>query len=169
MPSRDLQDLHPVVRDRYLKMKEAAAKRGLLFIVTQTGRTHDEQVAFHAQGRLTLDEVNVLRENASLPAIPSDRNRVITWVTTSVHEFGLGFDVALMKQDGGVHWDTKVDINQDGNKDYDELGEIGEACGLVWGGRFKGRDLVHFEWTGGLTLHELRTGKRPPDEDKKKG
>ena len=168
MPSRELQDLHSVVRDKYLLLKKLAAERGIPFQVTQTGRTQEEHTAFHAQGRLALEEVNQLRAMAHLPAITAEQNRKITWVRTSVHQFGLAFDVVLKTEKGGVHWDTKADINQDGNTDYNELGELGEALGLIWGGRFKGRDLVHFEWTGGLTLSELRTGKRPPDEDKKK-
>lgn len=30
-------------------------------------------------------------------------------------------------------------------EDYTFIGKIGEALGLVWGGRWKSRDLVHFE------------------------
>lgn len=165
MPSRDLQDLHPQVRRRALRLLEAATERGLAFIFTQTGRTQEEQVAFHAQGRKPLQDVNQLRAMAGLSAITEERNeKTITGVRTSVHQFGLAFDIALKTEAGGVHWDTKADINARGGPDYNELGEVGEALGLLWGGRFRSRDLVHFEWTGGLTLDELRAGRRPPDK-----
>ena len=36
---------------------------------------------------------------------------------------------------------------------------IGESLGLVWGGRFKNKDLSHFEWTGGLSMSELKAQK----------
>lgn len=31
---------------------------------------------------------------------------------------------------------------------WQQLGVIGESCGLRWGGRWKHQDLGHFEWSG---------------------
>ena len=170
MPSRDPERLHPVVRRKYNALIESARVQGIPFILTQTDRLQKEQDAFWAQGREPLPVVNALREIAGLPPIGLWTNtKIITSVRTSTHQFGFAFDVALKNQKRGVHWDTKADINEKGGADYDELGKLGEAEGLTWGGRFPKRDLVHFQWTGGLTLSELKAGKRPPDEDKKKG
>lgn len=168
MPSRDLQKLHPEVRRRCLQFIEKCKDRGLDVFVTQTWRTEAEQVAFHAQGRKSLQEVNQLRAMAHLAPITKEQNRIITWVRTSVHQFGLAFDIAIRKEGGGVEWSDKADINENGTSDYIEVGGIGEDLGLIWGGRFKGRDLVHFEWTGGLTLADLKAGKLPPTETVKK-
>ena len=169
MPSRDPEKLHPVVRRKLNALIASARVVGLEFILTQTERTQKEQDALYAQGRDTLPVVNTLRDIAGLPHIgPVENAKKITWVRVSTHQFRLAFDVALKNQKGGVHWNVKADINEKGGPDYNELGELGEAEGLLWGGRFRSRDLVHFEWTGGLTLSELKAGKLPPDEDKKK-
>ena len=68
--------------------------------------------------------------------------------------------MALLK-DGSPTWDQSLDLNDDGQTDYLEVGSVGEEIGLIWGGRFRHRDLCHFEWTGGLTMGELKSGKRP--------
>ena len=160
MPSRDIDKLHPIVADKCRRFLQRCEARGLHVIVTQTDRTRAEHRAFCAQGREPLDLVNTKREVAGLPPITKVQNRRITWVEFSVHEFGFGFDVCIVK-DGRAEWDTKADINANGDPDYEEIGRIGELLGLVWGGRFKGRDLVHFEWTGGLTIEDLKAGKVP--------
>jgi hypothetical protein len=71
---------------------------------------------------------------------------------------GLGFDVAFRPPDDpeterredltGVTWDGPWDL----------LGLMGEALGLDWGGRWRGkrRDRPHFHDTLGHTLAELR-------------
>lgn len=160
MLSRDIDKLHPIVADKCRRFLQRCEARGLHVIVTQTDRTRAEHRAFWAMGREPLELVNTKREVADLPPITKARNSRITWVEFSVHEFGFGFDVCLVRG-GRAEWDTKADINANGDPDYEEIGRIGELLGLVWGGRFKGRDLVHFEWTGGLTIEELKAGKVP--------
>lgn len=167
MPSRDIDKLHPVVARKCRALLTKIVERGLNAKVTNTLRVQEEQTALYAQGRQPLQEVNQLRAMAHMPPIKAERNRIVTKVRTSVHQFGLGFDIVLTDGLGDIHWDTKVDINEGGGADYLEIGPIGEDLGLLWGGRFKNRDYVHFEWTGGLTLAELRAGKRPPEDGKK--
>jgi len=49
-----------------------------------------------------------------------------------------------------------MDANQDGRSDWYEMGAIAEACGLVWGGRWKRfPDFPHLEMPG-LTLNEIK-------------
>lgn len=60
-------------------------------------------------------------------------------------------------------WDIKADLNNNDIPDYEEIGRIGEGIGLKWGGRFKFKDYVHFEYTGGLSIDELKEGKRPQE------
>lgn len=58
----------------------------------------------------------------------------------SPHEYGLGFDIALIGDDGSHIQDQKI---------LEELGTIGEGEGLRWGGRFG--DPPHYEsvrWEG---------------------
>ncbi len=157
---RDIEALHPAVARRCRGLLEACKERGLHLMVTSTLRSHDEQAALYSQGRKTLDRVNALRQKARLAPIKAEDNRIVTNATTSTHEFGLAFDVALIK-DGTPHWDQSLDLNDSGLADYQEVGSVGEGLGLIWGGRFRHRDLCHFEWTGGLTMGELKAGKRP--------
>ncbi len=106
--------------------------------------------------------MNSLRQTAHLPLITEAQNREVTWVATSIHEFGCAFDIAILRPHTTiVNWDPRVDLNADGQADYQEVGRIGESLGLRWGGRFQKRDWVHFEYTGGLNMAQLRAGQRP--------
>ncbi len=51
----------------------------------------------------------------------------------------------MKNPNGTVHWNTKLDNNNNGTPDYIEIGEIGESVGLKWGGRFSSPDYPHFE------------------------
>lgn len=54
----------------------------------------------------------------------------------SKHLTGEAFDIAVIK-DGKVTWDTR---------DYEPYGDIGEKCGLTWGGHWKTFvDCPHFQ------------------------
>ncbi len=150
--SRDINSLVPVVREKLLRLQALAGQEGIEFATVYTLRTEAEQHALFAQGRKTLDEVNRLRKEAGLAPITEGENRIVTRLLTSVHMFGCAFDVAVLKE-GRIDWQ---DIAS-----YERLGEIGESIGLRWGGRFSFRDWEHFEYTGGLTIEELKAGKRP--------
>lgn len=146
MGSRDVQDLFPVVRDLCDMFLEACRQRGLDVIITSTLRSGAEQWAYFVQGRKSLNFVNQARAQAELPPITQRENRIITYKMLSAHEMGLAFDVALRKH-GAIVWEIKADVNENHIPDYEEIGAIGEALGLKWGGRFKHRDYVHFEYS----------------------
>jgi peptidoglycan L-alanyl-D-glutamate endopeptidase CwlK len=168
MPSRRIEDLHPVVQRKCRDFLAACEKLGLKAIVISTLRTEAEQLALFSQGRKNLKTVNELRHEAGLPPITENENRRrVTKALTSMHMFGVAFDVALIRN-GKVMWDTAADVNENGVADYVEIGKIGEALGLEWGGRFTFKDFGHFQYTGGLIREELRAGKRPdpPEADK---
>lgn len=62
----------------------------------------------------------------------------VSWKKRSPHQDGLAIDVcpvALLARKG---WDP-------GNFLWAKVGEIGESVGLIWGGRWKVKDLDHFE------------------------
>ena len=159
---RDASVLVPAVRRRLEKLQAAGRQREIEFMITFTLRTEAEQLALFAQGRKKVDEVNRLRHDAGLPPITAAENRIVTKVLTSIHQFGCAFDIALLDPETGrPTWDISADFNKDGVPDYEELGKLGEEAGLRWGGTFKFRDYCHFEYTGDLTLAELKEGKRP--------
>jgi peptidoglycan LD-endopeptidase CwlK len=70
--------------------------------------------------------------------------RGVSWTLKSKHLTGDAIDVAPYEsyQIGSgpdkIAWDAK-------HKEWETIGAIGESVGLVWGGRWKQRDLGHFE------------------------
>lgn len=166
MPSRKIEDLIPVVADKCRALINLCKDKGHDILITCTLRTEAEQLALFAQGRKNLLEVNGLRKQAGMPDISEKENRIVTKVLTSIHQFGCAFDFVILK-DGKPFWNTEADTDADGILDYDEVGLLGEYLGLKWGGRFgdkketqkiEGWDKAHFEYTGGLSLADLKAG-----------
>jgi peptidoglycan L-alanyl-D-glutamate endopeptidase CwlK len=62
-------------------------------------------------------------------------------------------------RNGKPVWNTS---GSDGDL-WRKIGEIGESVGLEWAGRWTGklREMAHFQYTGGLTLAQLQSGKVP--------
>ena len=127
MMSRIIAELVPELRIKYRDFEERMGREGIDFIVTCTYRPQKEQNKLYAQGR-------------SMPGI------IVTWTKNSKHTKREAFDIAVVKN-GKISWS---------NKDYEVPGRIGEAVGLVWGGRFKrgnGQprpDRLHFELFTGV-------------------
>jgi peptidoglycan L-alanyl-D-glutamate endopeptidase CwlK len=118
--SRRLEDLDPRIRPLCAALLAAAKAAGLPLVLTTTFRTRDEQQDLYDQGR-------------SVPG------RIVTNARPgeSPHNAGLAFDVAFAE--------TLYEEPRPGA--WDELGAIGLALGLQWGGRFLTPiDRPHFEW-----------------------
>jgi peptidoglycan L-alanyl-D-glutamate endopeptidase CwlK len=73
--------------------------------------------------------------------------KVVTWTRNSRHTKRDAFDIAILLS-GKPVWNVKVDVNDDNIPDYQQAGEVGEACGLTWGGRWKQPDYPHFQDDG---------------------
>lgn len=112
-------------------------------------RTLAEQAAYFAQGRKPLDEVNRLRKQAGLALIgTTDNAHKITWARPgeSTHNDNPSIAVDVVIRCHGVRsWNPRLDCDRDGIPDYQEMGEYAEELGLLWGGRWKQRDLSHLE------------------------
>lgn len=166
--SRDLNLLHPKLKKQALELQERSARElGLRIIFTQTLRSEDEQQALFAQGRAPLDQVNNLRAIAGLgPITASENKNIVTKARTSkdsMHGYGLAFDIAITSPDGKqIIWNSKSDWNQDSANDWDQVGKLGESIGLEWGGNWSSMpDPPHFQNRMGLTLADLKSGKKP--------
>lgn len=157
MASRMMSDLEPSLAKKAYQFLEKCREAGLPVHITCTGRTEREQAALYAQGRKPLAEVNEMRKACGLWMLKDEDNRrPITWTMQSKHIIRLdaatgmalnharAFDVALVR-DKQMVWELKVDINDNDIPDWEEIGRLGEACGLVWGGRWKSPDRPHFE------------------------
>lgn len=159
--SHKIEDLCQVVQGICKTFIGACKERGIAIIITSTLRTDAEQLAYFAQGRKSLKAVNEFRRQAGLsPITMQDNRRTITNTLDSMHLFGCALDFAIVKE-GLVIWDIKADVNHNDIPDYEECGKIAEAIGFTWGGRFKKKDYVHVQYTGGLTVADLHVGLRP--------
>jgi peptidoglycan L-alanyl-D-glutamate endopeptidase CwlK len=152
MPSRDPKDLTLETQAKLFAFRERMDAEGIPWIITSTRRTEEEQKALYAQGRHPLNVVNDLRVKAGMAPITDKQNaRPVTWTMKSKHIDGLAFDIAILK-DAKPTWEEKVDVDLDAVPDYTEAGMIGEAVGLVWGGRFRNKkglmepDFPHFQY-----------------------
>lgn len=125
--SARVDDLEPETRRMCEEFISDCLKEGIALRVTHTLRTMDEQAKLYAQGR-TLPGPIVTR------AKPGQ----------SPHNHGMAFDVCF---------EGKVPYPPESDPRWLQIGEIGEALGLNWGGpNGKGDrftfDRPHFERLG---------------------
>jgi peptidoglycan L-alanyl-D-glutamate endopeptidase CwlK len=137
--SRNLSDLVPVCKERAETFLKLAKDAGIDLLITSTYRSNEEQAALYAQGRT---KPGAIVTNAR----PGD----------SYHNWRCAFDVVPLRN-GKPVWGT---TGPDGDL-WRKIGEMGEAAGLEWAGRWTGklREMAHFQYTGGLTLADFKAGK----------
>lgn len=137
---KKLVGVHPLVATKARQLIERAYREGINVIITQGLRTVEEQNELYAQGR-------------------TKPGRIVTNAKGgySYHNYGLAFDFAIMKDDGSVSWNV--------DDKWKRVGAIGKSLGLEWGGDWTSfKDYPHFQYTFGLSLADLRAGKRPPTQ-----
>lgn len=138
--SRKLDDLLLPVKIRALNLIHECKALGVDLAVTCTYRDAAAQEELYAQGR-TADGKIVTNARAG----------------QSYHQYRVAFDVVPLRN-GKPVWGT---AGADGEL-WQRIGEIGEAQGLEWAGRWKRfREFPHFQFTGGLTLADFQAGKTP--------
>jgi peptidoglycan L-alanyl-D-glutamate endopeptidase CwlK len=136
----DINELHPKVKELALRLLEEARRQGLNAKVIDTFRSVERQDYLYAQGRTRAGNIvtNATGKNMS-----------------SYHNWRLAFDC----------------IQNVTGKEYDvaflaKLGKIGQSLGLEWGGGWSDfKDAPHFQYTFGLSIKDLKAGKKPPVED----
>lgn len=156
--SRNPNDLTAVVKRKYdammalIKADPWFDTNGIDLITTSTRRDNASQDALYAQGR-------------------TKPGKIVTNVKggDSKHNFGVAFDIVPTRH-GVPIWGTKgngldqdpTDDNTDDLEVWERIAAHGRAAGLDWGGDWKSfKDLPHFEYTGGLTLVDLKAGMIP--------
>ena len=139
--SRSLSELHPICKAKAEKFLSLAKENGIDLLVTSTYRDNESQAALFAQGRT---KPGMIVTNAR----PGQ-----SW-----HNWRCAFDVVPIRN-GKPVWNT---TGPDGDL-WRKVGELGESVGLEWAGRWTGklREFAHFQYTGGLTLADLQSGKVP--------
>ncbi len=138
-------ELHPTVVEAKDTLIKRAAKKGIEIVITAGYRTEEEQDDLYEKGRST-------------------EGKVVTNVAGggSYHNYGLAIDFALKLDDGDVVWDMQRDDNGNGKSDWMEVVSIAKDLGFDWGGDWTSfKDYPHLQMDFGLTMRELKNGKRP--------
>lgn len=129
--------------------------RGVDMVITQGKRTLEQQAVLYGQGRSSY--IYKGKQYAS-------KGNIVTNAKpgTSIHNYGIALDFALIKNDKTFIWDTKADLDNDGKSDWMEVVEEAKALGFTWGGDWVSfRDFPHLEYIGGLTYAQVFAGKKP--------
>lgn len=166
LSSRKIDDLATPAKIRALKFFSDTKAAGFDVLITSTVRDAETQNALYAHGR-TREQLDA----AWLFDVQPARGPIVTNAKggDSYHQYACAFDVVPLRH-GKPVWGTRGNGIDDDPRDdetddlelWERLGRIGEACGLDWAGRWKGRlrEMAHFQHTGGLTLADFRAGKR---------
>ena len=127
--SRALSDLAEPVRLAAMAFLARCAAAGLPVLIYCTLRSEAEQAALFAQGRTAPGRI-VTNARAGQSEHNPDRNGK-AWA----------FD-AVPTRNGAPLWADDDALRR--------MGELGEACGLTWAGRWVGslRERVHFQMKG---------------------
>jgi len=132
--SRDLNELLPQVKAKVDAFIEACKKAGIDILVTSTYRDNESQAALYAQGRTAPGKIVT---NAG----PGD----------SFHNHRCAIDVVPLVN-GKPDWDGSHAV-------WAEVGRLGVENGLEWAGNWVHfKELAHFQYTGGLTIAQLKEG-----------
>lgn len=115
--SRKLDDLSPDFKPLAVELLARLMEAGVCVLIVDTLRTQEEQLANIKKG--------------------------VSWTLNSRHLSGDAIDIvpySVWQSQGPdkLQWDSSDPV-------WLKIGEIGESLGLTWGGRWKVRDMGHFE------------------------
>lgn len=137
---KNIETLAPEVQPLAQRLIETAVAQGINAKIICGTRSFEEQDKLYAQGRSRPGQVVTKARGG------------FSW-----HNYGMAFDVGIFSDDGKEYYGESAA--------YAEVGKIGEAIGLEWGGSWEGfPDEPHFQYNPKhYSLNELRgrhaTGK----------
>lgn len=135
---KDLNELHPKVKELAQKLLEECKRQGLNIIVGETYRSVERQDYLYAQGRTRPGNIVTNAKGSSM---------------SSYHQWRLAFDI--FQNVRGAEYDKVI---------LAKVGAIGQKLGLEWGGSWSSfADIPHFQYTFGLSIKDLKSGKKPPE------
>lgn len=157
MASRKIQELHPEMQKLTQAFLQACKEDGLDVLIYCTLRPHSEQAQLYRKGRPWAEiqkMIDRLRAEFDRPDLaqliidagPQGGNKVTNaGPGMSLHGYGFAFD-AVPLMHGKTVWETD---DQWEAELWQEMGKIGAAVGLDWGGNWKGfTDMPHFQMPG---------------------
>ena len=132
--SRDLNELLPQVKIKVEHFIQLCKDNNIDLLVTSTYRDFESQAALYSQGRTSQGKIVT---NAG----PGD----------SYHNWRCAIDVVPLVN-GKADWDGSHPV-------WAEVGRLGEESGLEWAGKWVHfKELAHFQYSGGLTIAQLKAG-----------
>lgn len=132
--SRDIHDLHPIVRVKAEEFIRKCRFAGIDVILTSTYRDDESQNAIYAQGRTASGKIVTNAKGGQ-----------------SYHNWRVAFDFVPVVGGKAVWNDQEL---------WQKCGVIGESLGLEWAGRWKRfKEMPHFQYTGGLKISDFQAGK----------
>lgn len=151
-----IKTLHPFMQPLCTQHVMESYMHGFPARVVQAFRSPEEQYALWLKGR-DLEKGDPDNEYIV------DMGAVVTHLKIGWHNFGLAYDLGLLRTVEAVSpatktrivvtFDPKVDLNHDGIVDWKELADLGVELGLTAGYYWVGfQDTDHFERHRGLTL-----------------
>jgi len=139
--SRNIDDLHPTVAALCHKWLAGCADAGIGVLITSTYRDADYQNSLYAEGR-------------------TSKGKIVTNARAgqSYHNYRMAFDFVPMVKGKPAWADMEL---------IEKCGVIGEHVGLEWAGRWQGkfRESLHLQYSGGLSLADLQSGRTLPSID----
>lgn len=134
--------VQPRFREAWEKMNHNLKLRDMgveSVAINETLRDLTTQMAYFVRGRMEVKYVKQFYAAAGLYEIGEVEARTVcTNTLRSNHMSGRACDFVPVK-DGKLWWNAPKEV-------WEVMGEIGEACGLKWGGRWKDfPDSPHFE------------------------
>ena len=133
----NLNELHPYVKHLTEKLIDECKKQNINIAIVQGYRTIEYQNELYAQGRTKPGNIVTKAKGGQ-----------------SIHNYRLAIDFAPIIN-GKIDWNN-INI-------FKKVGKIGLSIGFdVYGGDWTSfKDYPHLQWTGGLTLKDLQSGKIP--------
>jgi peptidoglycan L-alanyl-D-glutamate endopeptidase CwlK len=132
--SRNIEDLHPSVQKMAVKFLKECAEAGINVLITSTYRDAESQNALYAIGR-TKPGKKLTNAKAG----------------QSFHNYRCALDFVPLVYGKPAWTNTAL---------FTQCGGIAEAIGFEWAGRWKTfKELAHIQYTGGLSLKDLQSGK----------
>ena len=134
--SRDLNELLPLVKSKVEEFIELCKQENIDLLVTSTYRDIESQNELYSQGRTKEGKIVTNARGGE-----------------SFHNYRCALDIVPIVN-GKPDWDGSHPV-------WAKIGEIGTKCGLEWAGNWKSfKELAHFQFTNGLTLSDLKSGKK---------
>lgn len=141
-------EVHPTLREYTIELITRCYKEAIFVQISSGYRSEVEQAHIYGQGRPSY--IWDGRKYGSKGAIVSNAKP-----GTSIHNYGLAIDYFIVSDDGRKPlWVV--------NEKWRRVAEIAKSMGFEWGGDWsRFRDYPHLQLNKGLTINQLRAGKRP--------